>query len=62
MLWLVLPLAVLATMTRAVWISFAVSTVVLGFRLIERRLHCSCILLGGFGSWLAWQSESATTR
>jgi len=29
LLWLVLPLAVLATMTRAVWISFAVSTIVL---------------------------------
>src|ERR1039458_3756969 len=26
LLWLVLPLAVLATMTRAVWISFALST------------------------------------
>lgn len=33
LLWLVLPLAVLATMTRAVWIAFAVSTIVLGFRL-----------------------------
>src|SRR5260370_19102935 len=32
-LWMVLPLAVLATMTRAVWISFALSTIVLGFRL-----------------------------
>src|ERR1700680_1068382 len=37
LLWLVLPLAVLATMTRAVWISFAVSTLFLGFRLIQRR-------------------------
>jgi putative inorganic carbon (hco3(-)) transporter len=45
LLWLVLPLAVLATMTRAVWISFVVSTIVLGFRLIERRLHCACIAL-----------------
>ncbi|HEX9112340.1 MAG TPA: O-antigen ligase family protein [Terriglobales bacterium] len=45
LLWLVLPLAVLATMTRAVWISFVVSTIVLGFRLIERRLHCACIVL-----------------
>jgi O-antigen ligase len=44
-LWLVLPLAVLATMTRAVWISFAVSTLVLGFRMIERRLQAACILL-----------------
>jgi putative inorganic carbon (hco3(-)) transporter len=45
LLWLVLPLAVLATMTRAVWISFAVSTLVLGFRLIERRLQAACTLL-----------------
>jgi len=33
LLWLVLPLAVLATMTRAVWISFALSAIALGFRL-----------------------------
>lgn len=45
LLWLVLPLAVLATMTRAVWISFAISTIVLGFRLIEHRLRCACIAL-----------------
>jgi len=45
LLWLVLPLAVLATMTRAVWISFAVSTIVLGFRLVERRLQAGCTLL-----------------
>jgi|SRR5271166_3509393 len=44
-LWMVLPLAVLATMTRAVWISFALSTIVLGFRLIERRLQALCALL-----------------
>ena len=45
LLWLVLPLAILATMTRAVWISFVVSTLILGFRLIEHRLRCACILL-----------------
>lgn len=45
LIWLVLPLAVLATMTRAVWITFAVSTIVLGFRLVERRLQFACILL-----------------
>jgi len=45
LLWLALPLAVLATMTRAVWISFAVSTIVLGFRLVERRLQAGCTLL-----------------
>jgi len=49
LLWLVLPLAVLATMTRAVWISFAVSTIVLGFRLVERRLQAACILLAVLG-------------
>jgi O-antigen ligase len=45
LLWLALPLAVLATLTRAVWISFAVSIIVLGFRLIERRLQAVCALL-----------------
>jgi O-antigen ligase len=45
LLWLVLPLAVLATMTRAVWISFALSTLFLGFLFIERRLQAICIVL-----------------
>ncbi len=45
LLWLALPLAVLATMTRAVWIAFAVSSIVLGFRLVERRLQAVCVLL-----------------
>ncbi|MBZ5664841.1 MAG: O-antigen ligase family protein [Acidobacteriia bacterium] len=45
LLWLALPLAVLATMTRAVWISFAVSSIVLGFRLVEHRLQTVCVLL-----------------
>ena len=49
LLWLVLPLAVLATMTRAIWISFAVSTIVLGFRLVERRLQAVCTLLAVAG-------------
>src|SRR6202140_4910693 len=49
LLWLVLPLAVLATMTRAVWISFAVSTIILGFRLVERRLQAVCTLLAVAG-------------
>jgi O-antigen ligase len=49
LLWLALPLAVLATMTRAVWIAFAVSTVVLGFRLVERRLQAACIVLAVAG-------------
>ncbi len=45
LLWLVLPLAILATMTRAVWIAFAASAVVVGLRLIKRRLQAVCILL-----------------
>ncbi len=45
LLWLALPLAVLATMTRAVWIAFAVSTIVLGFRFIKRPLPAACALL-----------------
>lgn len=49
LLWLVLPLAVLATMTRAVWISFAVSTIILGFRLVKRRVQAVCTLLAVAG-------------
>ena len=49
MLWLALPVAVLATMTRAVWISFAVSTIVLGFLLVEYRLQAVCTLLAVAG-------------
>ncbi len=43
LLWLALPLAVLATMTRAVWIAFALSAIVLAFRLGERRLRRTCL-------------------
>jgi putative inorganic carbon (hco3(-)) transporter len=39
-----LPLAVLATMTRAVWASFALSTLALGFLFVERRFQALCIL------------------
>jgi O-antigen ligase len=56
-LWMVLPLAVLATMTRAVWISFAVSTIVLGFRLVKRRVLAVCSLLVVVG-FLAGQAIS----
>jgi len=49
LLWLVLPLAILATMTRAVWISFAASAVLLGFRLVGRRLQAACALLAVTG-------------
>ena len=37
LLWLALPVAVLATMTRAVWISFVISTLAVSFRLLEQR-------------------------
>src|SRR5260370_2390848 len=37
LLWLVLPLSVLPTMTPPVWISFAVSTILLPFRLASLR-------------------------
>jgi len=43
LLWLVLPLAILATMTRAVWISFAASTVALAIRLGDRCLRRACM-------------------
>ena len=45
LLWLALPLAVLATMTRAVWISFALTILILGFRVVERRVQAFCIVL-----------------
>jgi O-antigen ligase len=44
LLWLALPLAILATMTRAVWISFALSALILGFRMIGRRLLAAIVL------------------
>ena len=44
-LWALLPLAVLATMTRAVWISFALSTLALGVLFAERRMQTVCVLL-----------------
>lgn len=40
-----LPLAILATMTRAVWLSFVVSVAVLIFRSHNRRLRRICITL-----------------
>jgi putative inorganic carbon (hco3(-)) transporter len=44
-LWALLPLAILATMTRAVWISFALSTLALGVLFAERRMQTVCVLL-----------------
>jgi len=49
LLWLVLPLAVLATMTRAVWISFGVSTIALVFRLRVPHLRRACLGLAFAG-------------
>ena len=48
-LWLVLPLAILATMTRAVWISFVVSSALLGCRLVQHRLKAVYALLAVVG-------------
>lgn len=45
LLWLALPVAILATMTRAVWIAFALSAFVLGFRMIRRRLLAAIVLV-----------------
>lgn len=45
LLWLALPVAILATMTRAVWIAFAVSTIALGFRLGVPCLRRACLIL-----------------
>lgn len=45
-----LPLAILATMTRAVWLSFAVSVGVLIFRSRNRRLRQICVALAIVGS------------
>ncbi len=51
-----LPVAILATMTRAVWITFAVSVGVLIFRSHNRRLRSICIavtIVGALGLLLA---------
>ncbi len=68
LLCLLLPLAILATMTRAVWIAFAVSVVALGFRLGERRLRRAslgialALLLMALGPALARNSLSNAIR
>jgi len=48
-LWIALPVAVLATMTRAVWIAFAVSGVALGLRLGLCHLRQLCVGLAVAG-------------
>jgi putative inorganic carbon (hco3(-)) transporter len=45
-----LPVAILATMTRAVWLSFAVSVVVLIFRAHDRRLRRICVAVTMVGT------------
>ncbi len=51
-----LPLAILATMTRAVWLSFVVSTVILIFLSHNRRLRRICVavtIMGAFALLIA---------
>ncbi len=68
LLWLALPLAVLATLTRAVWIAFAVSAVALGFRLGIPCLRRACLgltvvaLLAGLAITLTDRSLANTLR
>jgi O-antigen ligase len=45
LLWFALPFAILATMTRAVWISFALSSFLLAFRLVARKMLLISALL-----------------
>jgi putative inorganic carbon (HCO3(-)) transporter len=45
-----LPVAILATMTRAVWLSFAVSVVALIFRTHNRRLRLICVAVTMVGT------------
>ena len=42
---LLLPIAILATMTRAVWISFAFTALAVGFLFVERRVQALGLLL-----------------
>ena len=49
LLLLSLPLAILATMTRAVWISFAASILILVFRTASQRLRRACLSLVAAG-------------
>jgi len=49
LLWIALPVAILATMTRAVWISFALSTVAVAIRLGQRRMLQVCSVIAAVG-------------
>ena len=55
-----LPIAILATMTRAVWLSFAGSVVVLMFRRCNRRVRSVCVgvaMVGCVGLLIAMSSS-----
>ncbi len=45
LLWILLPLAVVATMTRAVWISFGMSALAMCYLLVERRVQAMCLIM-----------------
>ncbi len=51
-LWLCLPWAILATMTRSVWIGFVVSTMVLGIRISKGHFRRALLLLMMAGIFL----------
>jgi O-antigen ligase len=63
LLWILLPLAVLATMTRTVWIAFALSTFAVAMRIGNRGVRRACaaasagslalllVVLAGHGFW-----------
>jgi putative inorganic carbon (hco3(-)) transporter len=61
LLWLAQPVAILATMTRAVWISFVFSAAVLGFLLVKRRLQAICLLLA-IGALIAGLTVGLSNR
>jgi putative inorganic carbon (HCO3(-)) transporter len=65
LLWFLMPLAVLATMTRAVWISFALSVVALGFRSKQHRIRTACVVLivgGLLGGLIAGLNDHSLKR
>lgn len=52
LLWFCLPWAILATMTRSVWIGFVASTIVLGIRISKGRFRRALLLLMMAGIFL----------
>lgn len=49
LLWLLLPFAVLATMTRTVWIAFAASTIAIAIRVGDTCLRRACVIAAMIG-------------